>query len=70
MAETVEAVASRLSGATEPDGEDGVDLMSRNWLLHFGKESEALCKEMSARSEWLASTGRPPWAAYCALMAS
>ena len=38
-AETVEAVASRLSGAAGPDGVDGVDL--RNWLLRFGKESEA-----------------------------
>eukprot|EP00978_Attheya_sp_CCMP212_P024835 scaffold78676_cov64-Attheya_sp.AAC.3 len=50
-AETVDAVASRLSGAAGPDGVDGVDL--RNWLLRFGKESEALREKMAAWSEWL-----------------
>ena len=64
--ETVEQVASHLSGAAGPDGVDGVDL--RNWLLRFGKESEALREEMAAWSEWSANC-HPPWAAYRALMA-
>ena len=39
-AEFVEKVASRISGAAGPGGVDAVDL--QNWLLRFGKESEAL----------------------------
>jgi hypothetical protein len=43
--ETVEAVATRLSGAAGPGRTDAVDL--RNWLLRFGKESEALRDKMA-----------------------
>jgi hypothetical protein len=65
-AETVEKVASRLSGAAGPSGTDAVEL--RNWLLRFGKESEALRQELAEWANWLAN-GHPPWAAYRALMA-
>ena len=66
-AQDVESVASRLSGAAGPGGTDAVDL--RNWLLRFGKESEALREEMALWASWLAN-GQPPWAAYRALMAA
>jgi hypothetical protein len=66
-AEDVEAVATRLTGAAGPGGTDAVDL--RNWLLRFGKESEALREEMALWASWLAN-GNPPWAAYRALMAA
>ncbi len=63
----VEAVSSRLSGAAGPGGTDAVDLA--NWLLRFGRESEALREEMAAWATCLASTS-PPWAAYRAVMAN
>ena len=63
----VEAVSSRLSGAAGPGGTDAVELS--NWLLRFGRESEALREEMAAWTNWLANTS-PPWAAYRALMAN
>ncbi|KAI2507267.1 hypothetical protein MHU86_7103 [Fragilaria crotonensis] len=63
----VEAIASRLSGAAGPGGTDAVDLA--NWLLRFGRESEALREEMAAWTNWLANTS-PPWAAYRAVMAN
>ena len=63
----VEAVSSRLSGAAGPGGTDAVGLA--NWLLRFGRESEALREEMVAWTNWLANTS-PPWAAYRALMAN
>ena len=66
-AEDVESVSSRLSGAAGPGGTDAVDL--RNWLLRFGKESEALRLEMAAWTNWLANT-HPPWAAYRAIMSN
>ena len=66
-ADDVEAVATRLSGAAGPGGTDAVDL--RNWLLRFGKESEALRVEMALWATWLAN-GNPPWAAIRALMAA
>ena len=66
-AQDVESVASRLSGADGPGGTDAVDL--RNWLLRFGKESEALREEVALWASWLAN-GQPPWAAYRALMAA
>ena len=61
----VEAISSRLSGAAGPGGTDAVDLA--NWLLRFGRESEALREEMAAWTNWLANTS-PPWAAYRAMM--
>ena len=64
--ETVEKVASALSGSAGPGGTDAVDL--RNWLLRFGKESDALWEEMAAWASWLANSN-PPWAAYRAFMA-
>ncbi|KAI2494156.1 hypothetical protein MHU86_20388 [Fragilaria crotonensis] len=63
----VEAIASRLSGAAGPGGTDAVDLA--NWLLRFGRESEAMREEMAAWTNWLANTS-PPWAAYRAVMAN
>ena len=65
--DTVEKVASQLSGAAGPGGTDAVDL--RNWLLRFNEESKELRKEMAAWTNWLANHS-PPWAAYRALMAS
>ena len=66
-ADDVESVATRLSGAAGPGGTDAVDL--RNWLLRFGKESEALRVEMALWAAWLAN-GTPPWAAIRTLMAA
>jgi hypothetical protein len=63
----VEAVSSCLSGAAGPGGTDAVELS--NWLLRFGRESEALREEMAAWTNWLANT-TPTWAAYPALMAN
>ncbi|KAI2493422.1 hypothetical protein MHU86_21121 [Fragilaria crotonensis] len=63
----VEAISSRLAGAAGPGGTDAVDLA--NWLLRFGRESEALREEMAAWTNWLANTS-PPWAAYRAVMAN
>ena len=63
----VEAISSRLTGAAGPGGTDAVDLA--NWLLRFGRESEALREEMAAWTNWLANTS-PPWAAYRAVMAN
>ncbi|KAI2492328.1 hypothetical protein MHU86_22234 [Fragilaria crotonensis] len=57
----------RLAGAAGPGGTDAVDLA--NWLLRFGRESEALREEMAAWTNWLANTS-PPWAAYRAVMAN
>jgi hypothetical protein len=63
----VEAIFPCLSGAAGPGGTDAVDLA--NWLLCFGRESEALREEMAAGTNWLANTS-PPWAAYRAAMAN
>jgi hypothetical protein len=63
----VEAISTRLSGAAGPGGTDSVELS--NWLLRFGRESEALREEMAAWTNWLANT-HPPWAAYRAIMAN
>ena len=64
--EVVVKVASRLSGGAGPSGIDAVSL--RNWLLRFGKESEALRISLAKFAEWMAN-GAPPWAALRALMA-
>jgi hypothetical protein len=66
-AEDVEKIASSLSGAAGPGGTDAVDM--QNWLLQFGKESEAFCEEMAAWTNGLANT-HPPWAAYRSIMMS
>jgi hypothetical protein len=65
-AETVEKVASHLSGAASPSGTDAVDLS--NWLPHHGAESQMLRTELAAMARWIAND-HPPWAAYRALMA-
>jgi hypothetical protein len=65
-AETVEAVATKMSGAAGPGGTDAVAL--QNWLLRFGSESERLRQELADWTKWLA-TDHPPWAAYRAMMA-
>jgi hypothetical protein len=65
-AEVVETVATKLSGAAGLGGTDAVDL--RNWLLRFGRESEAFRTEMARWASWLANSS-PPWAAYRAMMA-
>jgi hypothetical protein len=64
--ETIEKVATRLSGAAGPSGVNAVDL--QNWLLHYGKESSALREELAEWASWLANK-HPAWAAYPALMA-
>jgi hypothetical protein len=64
--EVVPIVASRLSGGAGPGGTDAVSL--RNWLMRFGKESEALHLELAKLADYLANS-HPPWAAYRALMA-
>jgi hypothetical protein len=66
-ADDIEAIATRLSGAAGPGGANAAD--SRNWLLRFGKESEALRNEMARWAAWLANNN-PLWAAYQALMAA
>ena len=45
-AETVEKVASHLSGAAGPSGTDAVDFS--NWLLRHGAESQMLQTELAA----------------------
>jgi hypothetical protein len=66
MAEVVETVASKLSGAAGPSGVDVVDL--QNWVLCFGKESETFREEMAHWANWIA-VSNPPWAAYWVLVA-
>jgi hypothetical protein len=59
-ADTFEVVASKLTSAAGSWGTDAIDL--HNWLLWFGKESEALLREEMA-------SANPSWAAYRAMMA-
>ena len=61
----VSAVAGRLSGGAGPGRNDLISL--QHWLLRFGAESGALRLIVAKMGEWL-SNGRPPWAAYRALM--
>jgi len=65
-ANTIESIATKLSGGAGLGGMDAVDL--RNWLLRYGAESQALREEMAQWTMWLANES-PPWAAYRALMA-
>ena len=61
----VSAVAGRLSGGAGPGGTDSISL--HHWLLRFGAASGELRLIVAEVGEWL-SNGRPPWAAYRALM--
>ena len=59
------AVAGRLLGGAGPIGTDSVSL--QHWLLRFGATSAELRLIVGDFFEWLGN-GRPPWAAYRALM--
>ena len=63
--DTVMAVSGRLSGGAGPGGTDSVSL--QHWLLRFGAASAELRLIVGDFVEWLGN-GRPPWAAYRALM--
>ena len=63
--DTVTAVAGQLSGGAGPGGTDSVSL--QHWLLRFGAASGELRMIVEDFVEWLGN-GRPPWAAYRALM--
>ena len=71
-ADTVEKVASELSGAAGPGGVDGVTM--KKWLLQFGSRSDRLRGIIARLANWLANDPSqldkyPPWAAIRALMA-
>ena len=63
--DTVTAVAGRFLGGAGPGGTDSVSL--QHWLLRFGAASAELRLIVGNFVEWLGN-GRPPWAAYRALM--
>ena len=63
--DTVKAVVGRLLGGAGPVGTDSVLL--QHWILGFGAASAELRRIVGDFVEWLGN-GRPPWAAYCALM--
>ena len=63
--DTMTAVAGRLSGGAGPGGTNSVSL--QHWLLRFGAASSELRLIVGDFIEWM-SNGRPPWAAYRALM--
>ena len=63
--DVVSVVAGRLSGGAVPGGTDSVSL--QHWLLRFGAASGELRLIVAEVGEWL-SNGRPPWAAYRAMM--
>ena len=63
--DTVTAVAERLSGGAVPGGTDSVAL--QHWLLRFVSASAELRLIVRDFVKWLGN-GRPPWAAYWALM--
>ena len=65
--EMVTAVAGRLLGGAGPRGTDSVSL--QHWLLRFGAASAELRLIFGDFVEWLGN-GRPPWAAYRALMSA
>ena len=65
--DVVSAVAGQLSGGAGPGGTDWISL--QNWLLWFGAASGELMLIVAEMGEWR-SNGRPPWAAYRALMSS
>ena len=61
----VTVVAGRLSGEAGLGGTDSVSL--QHWLLRFGAASVEIRLIVGDFVEWLGN-GRPPWAAYRALM--
>ena len=63
--DAVSAVAGRLLGGAGPGGDDSVSL--QHWILRFGAASGELRLIVAEVGKWL-SNGRPPWAAYCAMM--
>ena len=63
----VSAVAGRLSGEAGPGGTDLISL--QHWLPWFRAASGELRLIVAEVGEWL-SNGRPPWAAYRALMSA
>ena len=63
--DTVTEVAERLLGGAGPRGTDSMSL--QHWLLRFGGASLELRLVVGEFIEWLGN-GRPPWAAYQALM--
>ena len=63
--DVVSAVAGRLSGGAGPGGTDSISL--QHWLLWFVAASGVLRLIVAEMGEWL-SNGRPPWAAYRAMM--
>ena len=63
--DVVMAVAGRLLGGAGPGGTDSVSL--QHWLLRFRAASGALQMIVADFGEWLCN-GRPPWAAYQAMM--
>ena len=63
--DTVTAVAGRLSGGAGTGRTDSVSL--QRWLLRFRAASGELWIIVGDFVEWLGN-GRPPWAAYRALM--
>ena len=65
--ETVQKVASKLSGAAGPGGVDSMAL--QQWLLRFGTNSNQLRESVANLCYWLANE-TPPWTAYRAIMAN
>ena len=63
--DTATAVAERLSVGAGPGGTDSVSL--QHWILRFGTAITELRLIFGDFVEWLGN-GRPPWAAYRALM--
>ena len=63
--DTVTAVAGQLSGGDGPGGTDS--FLLQNWLLRFRAASRELWLIVRDLMEWMGN-GRPPWAAYRALM--
>ena len=62
---TVTAVVRLLSGGEGPGGVDSVSL--QHWLIRSRAASRELQLIVADFKEWL-SNGRPPWAAYRAMM--
>ena len=63
--ERVAYIVKQLTGEAGPGGTDLVSL--QHWLLQFGSTSAELLNISMNFGEWM-SNGRPPWAAYRALM--
>ena len=63
--DVVTAVAGRISKGAGPEGTDSVSL--QHWIIRFGAASRELRLIVEVFGEWLCN-GRPPWAAYRAMM--